>query len=366
MAMTTHTISQIHINKTNLHDTHVHEVSFDDNELQQGQLLLKVDRFGFSANNITYAALGDKMGYWGFFPAGEHSDKYGIMPVWGFAEVVASKHDEVPVGKRVYGYLPFASHLVVDVSNLKDTGFHDSNKARVSINKVYDQYLFVDSDPAYIAQREVWQMNFRPLFMTSFVLGLHVNDNAAQGQVLLSSAASKTALGTAAYLTSLKDRNFKVIGLTSEGNKTFVENTGCYDHVLSYQALPELDANTSAWLLDFAANGDVHDTLHGHLADNLQKISLIGATDWSASNKPSMTQANSSVFFAPAEVQQRIKEMGQGGFMLSYAGAWKNFATVSAKLMQEQSFEGTEALISLYQSALDNRLVTSTLVDASF
>ncbi len=33
---------------------------------------LRVDAFGFTANNITYAAAGDLIGYWTFFPASEH------------------------------------------------------------------------------------------------------------------------------------------------------------------------------------------------------------------------------------------------------------------------------------------------------
>ena len=32
-------------------------------------LLVKVDRFAFTANNITYAVLGDQLKYWQLFPA---------------------------------------------------------------------------------------------------------------------------------------------------------------------------------------------------------------------------------------------------------------------------------------------------------
>ena len=34
-----------------------------------GQVNLAVERFGFTSNNITYAAVGHKLGYWQFFPA---------------------------------------------------------------------------------------------------------------------------------------------------------------------------------------------------------------------------------------------------------------------------------------------------------
>ena len=37
--------------------------------LQPGEARLRIDRFGLTANNITYAVFGDAMGYWQFFPA---------------------------------------------------------------------------------------------------------------------------------------------------------------------------------------------------------------------------------------------------------------------------------------------------------
>ena len=39
--------------------------------LDQDQVLLKIDRFALTTNNITYCAAGDSFGYWGFFPAEE-------------------------------------------------------------------------------------------------------------------------------------------------------------------------------------------------------------------------------------------------------------------------------------------------------
>ena len=55
-------------------------------------LLIKVDRFAFTANNITYAVLGDQLKYWQLFPAPE---SFGNIPVWGFGDVIASRHPGV-------------------------------------------------------------------------------------------------------------------------------------------------------------------------------------------------------------------------------------------------------------------------------
>ncbi len=37
--------------------------------LELGEAVLRVDSFGLTANNITYAAFGELMSYWDFFPA---------------------------------------------------------------------------------------------------------------------------------------------------------------------------------------------------------------------------------------------------------------------------------------------------------
>jgi hypothetical protein len=57
-------------------------------ELSFGQVLMKVDKFAFTSNNVTYAAFGDSMSYWNFFPAAEG---WGRIPVWGFGEVIRAK-----------------------------------------------------------------------------------------------------------------------------------------------------------------------------------------------------------------------------------------------------------------------------------
>ena len=90
--------------------TEVRQAPTHDAPLGPGGARLRVDRFGLTTNNVTYAVFGDTMRYWDFFPVGTG---WGCIPVWGFAEVVDSTADACVVGERVYGYLPMASDLVV-------------------------------------------------------------------------------------------------------------------------------------------------------------------------------------------------------------------------------------------------------------
>jgi hypothetical protein len=78
----------------------LHRCRFDDDPAPQpgdGQALLRIETFGLTSNNITYATFGEAMSYWSFFPA---EDGCGRMPVWGFAEVLDSAVAELEPGTR--------------------------------------------------------------------------------------------------------------------------------------------------------------------------------------------------------------------------------------------------------------------------
>ena len=55
--------------------------------ISDGEALLRVDRVGVTANNVTYALMGVAMHYWDFFPT---KAGWGLVPLWGFGEVMAS------------------------------------------------------------------------------------------------------------------------------------------------------------------------------------------------------------------------------------------------------------------------------------
>src|SRR3954469_22657643 len=99
--------------------------------LAAGQALLRVESFGLTANNVTYAVFGDAMSYWKFFPTAD--PQWGQVPVWGFAEVERSEVEGVGPGTRLYGYLPPSSHLVVTPSRSDERGFVDASEHRTQL-----------------------------------------------------------------------------------------------------------------------------------------------------------------------------------------------------------------------------------------
>jgi len=228
---------------------------------------------------------------------------------------------------------------------------------------VYDNYVFCKKDPGYNPHREPWQLNFRPLFMTSFVLDEFVARQLSHASLVLSSASSKTAFGTAFLLQankSKRDAQYQVIGLTSAANKGLVESLGCYDLVYTYQEIASL-SKQSTWLLDFAANGQVIDALRMSLGEQLTKITLIGATDWDAAVKPNTKTLQAEIFFAPSLVKSLNEEWGQGVFLQKYAQAWQHVAMALEDTMHEQHYTGIEQIESLYRQTLSGKADTKAL-----
>ena len=86
-------MSELQVRRDELTKTRIVDSSNsgDGTPLADGQILVKIDQFAFTANNITYGVVGDQLGYWQFFPpTGDATQGWGLIPVWGFADVVQS------------------------------------------------------------------------------------------------------------------------------------------------------------------------------------------------------------------------------------------------------------------------------------
>jgi hypothetical protein len=320
-----------------------------------GEAVLRVDRVGLTANNVTYAVLGDAFRYWDFFPT---EPGWGLVPLWGFAEVVASQAAAVEVGTRVYGYLPPASHLLVRPERPDERGFRDGAEHRRSLPSPYNAYATTTADPAYEADREDLQVLYRPLFFTSFVLADQLADDGAAGaQVLaLSSASSKTAYGTAFLL---KGGDAEVVGLTSPANVPFTEGLGCYDRVLAYDDVGALGDVPTAYV-DLAGSTDLRRALHDHLRERLVLDLVVGVTHQDSSPAGTLAGARPQVFFAPDRMRQRSADWGPKGLDERFGAAWRRFAPVVEGWVDVTVGEGVEGLRAAWLEVLSGRSAPRT------
>jgi hypothetical protein len=317
------------------------------------QVLLRIAAFGFTANNVTYAVFGDAMGYWRFFPS---HDEWGRVPVWGFADVIRSRHDGVPVGERVWGYFPMSTHLVVDADKVSARSFIDAAPHRGPLPPVYNQYMRVAGDPWYDARHEAQQMLFRPLFTTSFLIDDFLAERSffGAGTVLLASASSKTALGLAFLLR--RQRRARVIGLTSRAHRGFVERTGCYDHVVSYGDIPTLPPGEPVVLVDMAGSSHVLRAVHGHFTDRLKYSCLVGATHWEAPrDAEGLPGPTPEFFFAPDRVLVRMKDWGPDGLQARVDESRKPFTAAAEGWIHIGTRSGPTEVEQVYRDTLEGR-----------
>lgn len=345
--------TDFYVARTDLEKCSVAEAAVPD-MLEEGQALLKVERFAFTANNITYAAFGEAMRYWEFFPAPEGQ---GQIPVWGFAEVVTSRAEGAAPGERVYGYLPMSTHLVVEPVKADAAGFFDGAAHRRELPVIYNHYVRCATDPGYAAKTEELQMLFRPLFMTSWLINdlLEDNDFFDGKAVILSSASSKTAFGLAFLLKA--GTGARVIGLTSGGNVEFVEGLGCYDQVLAYDDITTLDASEPAVFVDFAGSGPLRSALHHFFAENLKYSCSVGASHWDQPRGgEALPGAKPTLFFAPSQAQKRAKEWGTAGLMARFAADWAAFLGPVSSWISVIEGRGPTAVEAVYLATLAGKV----------
>jgi NADPH:quinone reductase-like Zn-dependent oxidoreductase len=319
-------------------------------ELEPGQALLKVETFGLTANNVTYAVFGETMSYWDFFPA---EAGWGRVPMWGFATVERSEAEGVEPGTRVYGYLPPSSHLVVTPTSAGDAGFVDGSPHRAALPSAYHRYLATGADPFYRSDTEEIQMLLRPLFFTSFLLDDQLADDGltTRGPVLISSASSKTAIA-AAFMLAQRD-GVELVGLTSPRNADFVEGLGIYDRAVAYDEIESL-ADGPATFVDIAGDGAVRLAVHSHYGDELVHSMAVGVTHWEElATGGELPGPTPSFFFAPDRVVKRSEDWGRDGLQTRVADAWHPFCEWTDGWLETIRGQGFDAVREAYLDVLE-------------
>jgi len=342
------------VNKSDPTDTAL--IHVDNAALSDGMVRVKIGPWALTANNITYMIAGEQIGYWKYFDPQAYGfglKNMGRMPVWGYGIVEESLCPDVEVGTEIYGFFPVADSIDVKPVKLNPLGFQDGQDHRVNLHSVYNSYIYTKADPSFGAHKEL-QPVLRPLFTTSFLIDDFLQDNDFFGaeQVLLLSASSKTALGTAFCLK--QGGRIKVAGLTSEKNKVFVNDTGFYDDVQSYDAITDLNPDVRTAIVDMAGNGDVMKTVYDHFEENIVYNCMVGKSHWTGKRPPSPgLSAKPVMFFAPDRAKLRFKDWGSDGFAKNLAGKWLPFCDGAANWLNVTQSTGAGPVLKTYKALLE-------------
>jgi hypothetical protein len=331
-----------------------------DRQLAEGEALLRVDRFAFTANNITYALTGELAQYWEFFPA---EPGWGRIPVWGYATVVASRVSRLPEGQRVYGYLPMSTLLKVQAGQLTQSSFTDASEHRRHLPAFYQSYtLMQHQDP-----RDE-HMCALLMGLTGWLIDAWLIENELFGaqQMVLGSASSKTALCTAFMLGRRAGRAFQLIGLTSARNRAFCERTGYYDRVVEYADVHSLPAQTPTVLVDMSGSTPIRRSVHEHFRAALRFSSAVGITHGTLPVVGSLPDMVPQLFVASAQLEKRQYQYGAAGLDARFREAWAAYDASARTWLEVVRARGHAAIEAAYHRVLSGQVAPQELLILSF
>lgn len=341
---------QFDVDRRDFHTTRLVDDSVPD-QLPDGHVVLELESFAFTANNITYAVAGDMLDYWGFFPA---EAPWGRIPVMGISRVVRSANDGIPEGGRYFGFHPMAVHHVVDAAPSRD-GFTDRGAHRANHAATYRSFNLVERDPAYDPALEGEYLVVRGLFITSFLVDDFLADHGDFGaaSVVVTSASSRTSIALAHRLHA---RGMRAVGLTSAANVPFVESLGLYDQVVTYDRVTDIDPAGGTVIVDMSGNSSLLHELHTHLGDGLAHSCRVGATHREAGGPvDGIPGPPPTFFFAPTQIKKRSDEWGREEFETRVAAALSEFLRHASGWMTIERGAGPEAVTRVYLDTLDGR-----------
>jgi hypothetical protein len=276
----------------------------------------------------------------------------------GWAQIVESRHPEVPVGGRYYGWYPMARYVDMTVTPTAD-GLRDDGAHRAGHAPVYRAYVVVDRDPFHQPGTDAEDRHalLRGLFITGWLAEDYFADNDWFGarRVLVLSASSKTAIGFAHCADSRA--GIEVIGVTSARNHAFTYSLGCYDEVLAYDEIADIPASTPIVSIDMAGSGPVLATVHSHFGEQLKHSMAIGRSHHEA---PPRTAAlpgpKPAFFFAPTQVKKRVQDWGPRGYQERVATALKQFVDWSRDWLKVRHTHGAAAAAGTWREVHAGRV----------
>jgi Protein of unknown function (DUF2855) len=307
-----------------------------------GGALFEVERFGFSANNITYALLGDHLRYWDLFPA---EPGWGRIPVWGYLRVLASAAPGLPAGRRAFGLCPMATHVLLRPQRAGRATFTEGSPHRAGLSSVYNVYAWAQPgspDAPDDDGRDDLLVVLRPLFWLSFTMDDYLSRRGdPRARVIVTSASSKAALGLAYLLTR---RGVPVTGLTSASRAAFVDGLSAYDQVLDYEQVGALPAGP-ATLVDIAGDAALREQIGRQLGGRAQVV-IAGGTHGEVESLAA------EAFSAPQRIRDLAREQGWPELERRYQAALEGFAAGAGSWLEIRRHRGLAGAARVYREVL--------------
>jgi len=261
-------------------------------ELEQGQVLLKVEKFAFSQMALGYLMKGFTRtfsAYHNFYQYPEEG--FYRSACWGYCTVVESMHPKVAVGTRLYGLVPPARYQVQVVGGtIPASRSGDPAKVELAMTDVpFNLRRFQEMDVVCApsdtkAEEEVdgeaalleeWRLVLKEIYTMAFYMDENLLvDTGMINSVIISCASSKTALALA-YCLRMRDMRY-VVGLTSPEHLDFVKSTDLYHEVFTYDSVDDLPNSRTIVYMDFKCDGELRQKITLRMGTNLMYNMVLG------------------------------------------------------------------------------------------
>ncbi|MGE5830511.1 MAG: DUF2855 family protein [Micromonosporaceae bacterium] len=316
--------------------------------LQPGEVRLAIEKFGLTANNVSYTQFGDGITpFWNAFPG---PPGFGRVPLWSFVRVAESRNADIPVGGRYFGYVPMASHHTVH-GEVTPRGFLDRSPQRAFLHPWYLTFQRV-GEPDYL---DDFRALMRPVFPASFNLASLVERQVNRGakSLIITSASCKTAIG---MVDELLERRVGIatVAITSAGNKAFVKRLRIYDEVVTYDAIESAGVTSPAVFVDFTGAAQWRRAVYQYFAPSLSCGVLIGFTHPGAEDvaPPGLPNPQPEFFFTPMIEDQAIAEAGADAYYARYHEAENRFLRRMSSWLAIRHGQGPSDLVDAFRCLL--------------
>lgn len=351
---------ELQTSKINLTERRIVTTDFNLDDLNEGEIIVEIESFAFTSNNVTYGVAGEMMGYWKFFPSTKDPENiWGCIPMWGFAKIKHSNNEELKTGERLFGYFPASNILVMKPIKISQKTFIDGQDHRKDLPPVYNNYIRLNNEDSYNKDNDNLRALLFPLHITSFCLCdyLQYEDYLGAEQIIIVSASSKTAIGLAQGLHREKGGP-EIVGLTSKRNLDFVKDLNSYDHVITYDELDNINIDSAAVMVDMAGNREILGKLHSSLGNKMIKCITVGMTHWDNETTADdtmgqlMNRERTEFFFAPDHIQKRISDWGTEGYNQKTSSFMDTRAEQSKSWMNIKEVSGLDNFLSTYDNVI--------------
>lgn len=123
--------------------------------LDNGHVRVRSLLLGLTSNNMAYASNGTRLHWWDAYPVPvdlpapfNDQERYGIVPCWGYGEVLESHTPGLDVGRLLFGFWP-SSHLPVDLQLVPAAAVKDHwidvAPQRENVMNLYRRFVLADA-----------------------------------------------------------------------------------------------------------------------------------------------------------------------------------------------------------------------------